>query len=816
MLQSRKYVMRNGCFLVPAIMLALVPSEFALAEGFDPFAGGDAGPRVAGPSSQPASTMPADRAFGSSLRQTGPTIGQVQFNDEDINMVFQIISDASGWCIFPSPKVRGKVSLYAKNISAGSLLEEAVRMAGFVHIKQGNTISVMSYEEYIQYYGVVKQVMRLQQRDAEEVARLVIPFLTPRGKLAPDPMTRSLVIYEVPNNLPMLEGVIREIDVSPDQSVIEVVKLVFADASALGEELQQIYEGQRKDDGQPKVIAAASQPAADVVLSSGGRSVTILPVSRTNHLVLKGYRQDILQIKTLIQSLDVAPEFMTTRTYPVKHLAASDLVDSLQQALGLAHQQAQGSGPSRSRSQIGGRQQSSRSIDNPGGASRISVNALDENNTLVVTAPSVVHRQVVTFLEICDVPPLEVAGGIQVYKLENSDATEVAQILQQLIDQGSQQNERGKMALNTGQQGQVRNIGPSQVGATAAGQGSSSPVARPASEAGDAAGSGDGAATGERWVEKPRVAAQASTNSVIIQASAQQQAQFAQLIKQMDRRRNQVLLEVVVVDMTGTDDVDVGFEFEQADKAHDNYWGHLIFTSYGLSTLDPVTNQRTVTVLPGGSAAVIRTDYVPVILHALRNSGKGKIRTAPRILVNDNAKGEIQSITERPYKQVNASSTVATTSFGGYVQAGTELAVIPHVSESDYLVLDYQITLNSFLDQAAGDELPPGRDTNLITSQATVPDGDTLIVGGLNYRNKREQYSRLPLLGDIPLAGRLFGRTTTSQDDIRLYVFITPKILRDSQFRDLRSISEQQRAESKEPSAYPTNPSLELYWGDPQ
>lgn len=788
----------------------LRPADVCRAQGLDPFAGTDAGARsLAAPDSHPATTMPSSGTLGPTLQQVGPIIDQVQCSNEDIDTVFQIVSDRSGWSIVPSAKVRGKVSLYAKNISAGSLLDEAVRMAGFVYVRQGNVISVMTYEEYMQYYGVVKQVFRLQQRDAEEVTRLLTGFVTPRGKLVPDSLTRSLVIYEVPSNLPMLEAIIRQIDVAADPSVIETIKVVYADVDELGEQLRQIYDTARKDD-QPKLLVASSQPsvATGIVLGSGGRSVTILPISRTNHLVLKGYRQDLLQVRSLIESLDVAPDFMETRVYPVKNLPAADLVESLERALGVGTQQQGGYASNRSPMQYAG-QSSSRMGGSGTQSRRISVAVLDENNALVVTAPGVVHRQAAAFLQVCDVPPLQVAGGIQVYKLDNTDAAEVAQILQQLVEQGGPQNERGKMAIANGQAG-PRNIGPSQQAPSPPpAAGSPSLPAGSAGDPGQAAAFGAAGGSGERWVEKPRIAAQVATNSVIIQASAQYQAQFSQLIKQMDRRRTQVLLEIVVAEITGTDDVDVGFEYEHADKADGEHWGHLVFTSFGLSTLDPTTNQRTVAVLPGGSAAVIRTDYVPVIMHALRNTGKGKIRTAPRMLVNDNAKGMLQSITEKPYKQVNASDTVATTSFGGYVQAGTDMQVIPHISESDYLMLEYQITLNSFLEQSDPD-LPPGRETNLATSQATVPDGDTLIVGGLTYRKKNEVFSRLPLLGDIPLVGRLFGRTITSQDDVRIYIFVTPTILRDNQFRDLKSISEQQRQESKEPSAYPMNAPLEL------
>ena len=216
---------------------------------------------------------------------------------------------------------------------------------------------------------------------------------------------------------------------------------------------------------------------------------------------------------------------------------------------------------------------------------------------------------------------------------------------------------------------------------------------------------------------------------------------------------------------------------------------------------------------PGGTAAITRTEDVPAIIHALQTTGKARIRSAPRMLVNDNVQGLIQSIAEEPYSQVNASTTVATTSFGGYVQAGTQLKITPHISNEDFLRLEYEVTLNSFRDTGTNVNLPPARDTSTITSQATIPDNGTLIVAGLSYQNKRETANQLPIVGDIPILKLAFGRTINADDNTRLYVFVRPTILRDSQFQQLRQISDHDRQEAGEPSPYPENPTVDLEEG---
>jgi type II secretory pathway component GspD/PulD (secretin) len=124
----------------------------------------------------------------------GPTIARVQFHDDELSLVFQVISDATGWSIFPGAKVTGKVTIYARDIAAGDLLETAVRMAGFVYVKRGGIVSVMTYEDYMLYYGVVKRTFTLRHREAGQVAAVLTPFVTVRGKLIPDPESRVLVV----------------------------------------------------------------------------------------------------------------------------------------------------------------------------------------------------------------------------------------------------------------------------------------------------------------------------------------------------------------------------------------------------------------------------------------------------------------------------------------------------------------------------------------------------------------------------------------------------------------------------------------------
>lgn len=801
-----------------------VPTSAAPQRGIDPFAGE---PQPATAQTEPASpkVMTSEPvASSTSTKHLGPTIDRVQFKDSDLSLVFQVVSDAAGWSIFPGAKVAGKITLYARGITAGDLLDTTVRMAGFVYVKQGEIISVMTYEDYMLYYGVVKRTFPLQYRDATQVAAVLTPFITPRGRLIPDAASRSLVIYEVPTNLPLLEDILQKLDLPADSKVVKVIKLAYADADALADHLQSVFGNEQKQGADEAAIvnrtAASSTtqpgPVADVLLSAD-QTISIQPVARTNHLILRGYPADLDRIKELVGELDI-PGDLETRHYQVIHLLAVDVLESLEQSLGVygsmsgAGMGGQTGGRSRggmrNRSRMGG--MGSGNGASGGEEERVRLSYLEESNAIVVTAPANVHRQVAEFLKMCDVPPFLIAGGIRSYKLQNAAAPDVARILLELINQTDQGTERGEFKLgNTGR-------GPSITGPSISSPPQPPPAApAPAAVGGSGSASGDGGLIGvasERRAEKPRISFSETTNTVIIQATVQEHVQFAQIIKELDCQLPQVLIEVIMVELRNNDDIDVGVELENFANPGDCV-GRLLFTSFGLSTINPATGQRTLNVGSGGTAAITRSEDVPAIIHALQTKGKARLRSAPRILVNDNAVGLIQSIAEEPYSQVNASTTVATTSFGGFVQAGTQLRMTPHISSDDYLRLEYEITLNSFRGASANPNLPPARDTSLVTSQATIPDGGTLIVAGLSYRSDRDTTDSLPLMADIPVLNLIFGHNTTRAQDTRLYVFVRPTILRDSLFRQLKQISDQDRRRANEPSAEPENPVAELQEG---
>jgi len=278
-----------------------------------------------------------------------------------------------------------------------------------------------------------------------------------------------------------------------------------------------------------------------------------------------------------------------------------------------------------------------------------------------------------------------------------------------------------------------------------------------------------------------------ATNALIAVGTPEFHAQLTNLLAELDQRPAQVLIEMTLLAITSNNGLNLGVELEALDLG--NGTDYLVFTSFGLSTVDVATGQRVLTPGIGLNGVLIRPDRIPVILRALATQGDSKVVSAPRMLVSDNTTATLRNVDEAPFTSVNASDTIATTSFGGFESAGTTLTVTPHIAQGEHLTLEYNLSFSNFTGAASDAAVPPPRTTNSFTGQVQIPDGYTIIVGGLEVENESDSVSEIPLLGRIPVVGLLFQSSTASRSKTRIYAFIRPVILRDDQFADLRYLS---------------------------
>ncbi|MCK4885891.1 MAG: hypothetical protein KAS96_00820 [Planctomycetes bacterium] len=821
-----------GCFLV--ISLVAVGNEKTI-DGFDPF-----GNELVDSESEISQQKP----------EAGPVIPQVQFNNNDISMAFQIISDATGWSIFPTDTVsRAKISLWAKNVTAGKLLDTIVTNAGFIYHRKGKVISVMTYEEYMQNFGLAKKVFSLKFAKAASIETAIKPFLSKLSKSVIYKETNSIILYESSGNLKFIEeiittldspaedtaievialkyansvelanvlqlifsekiqqnqntkkisgktssknisvesstavypveqtnqlvivatgekfeeikAIIDKVDIFDDNVLLEVIDLDYADCEEIAVTLQQLFGTNEKNDSSKNILALNSsrlESSADKTQNIAGNAtlspqsqVQVYPIARTNQLIIQAVRCDAERIEALIKKLDKYIEPIT-KNYQFIYVDASEIFSGLQRIVGLS---GQSNDNNRSRKGDG----------STNGVNRSGITLVEKTNSILLTGPPAIHRIMTSIVESIDKPGSYEAGMIKIYKLENADVDEVAKIISELIQSADSKNEKEKTTH-----------------AKFAGKTSPSPNSSSNTEMAET----------EEFVPKieARVSVSKSTNSIVVQATARQHRELEKLISQLDKRRKQVLIEAMIVEISQSDDLNLGVELSSASGDAS------IFSSFGLSTgLNTKSGTRDITVSPGGTASILSPGSIQLIIQALKSDGKARISSSPQILVNDNAVGFINSIAEEPTMQTNQGETTTTTSFAGFVEAGTQFAITPHISENDYLRVEYQITLNSFGAKPTDPSIPPPRNTSSIQSEATVPNGYTIVVGGLQTSDEIGNVDKIPLLGDLPIVGWAFKKTVKEKQYKTTYLFITPIIMESDNFNDLKEISDKKMEE---------------------
>ncbi|TAJ24928.1 MAG: hypothetical protein EPO68_00685 [Planctomycetota bacterium] len=293
------------------------------------------------------------------------------------------------------------------------------------------------------------------------------------------------------------------------------------------------------------------------------------------------------------------------------------------------------------------------------------------------------------------------------------------------------------------------------------------------------------------------VIADKETNSLLIAASKTRYAEVLDLVRQLDKRQPQVLIETALIELSGDRSRDIGVELGFADIPGVGDVGGVGVTSFGLSSFadtdnDGIPDQKVPSILKGMTGGIIDGDdfALPVLLRLFQAKTDTNVLNIPSVLVNNNGKAVVTTKDEQPTTTITATGVGGTTqeNFANYQEAGITLTISPSISASRYLRLNVSLSVSSFTGTFSG-AIPPPRITRELQTEVNVPDGDTMVIGGIITDNQSETRESTPWLGDIPILGALFRRDTNSNKRTTLYFFVTPHILEDEDFADLAEIS---------------------------
>lgn len=612
----------------------------------------------------------------------------------------------------------------------------------------------------------VTQVFRLSNLDGKQAEQMVMPLLTrPGGNVLGIQGQPILIVTDFGSNLPRIEQVIALID-EPRGGV--VMRTYTAEHASIAELSRLVQE-----------LVAAKHQAQWGGSQQAGSQVFLSPVTHANQIVVVGFVDQVDEAISLLIDLDI-PERLVTRAYQFQYTDPGQINALVQGLLDPTIQQHQ------------------------------YRYVIDEDlGLLAVATTESVHAQIQRLAEDLDAAPLEDQSPVRIYKLLNTVAADVLATIRTL--DGSQgfatylaldENEiasggplGGTPPYDTTGQVDSDRTPPTSIfeRQTQSQTDPSNGVILPSSES------------------DVRVAVDEHTNSIIVMAPPAEQKVYERLIMLLDKRRPQVLVEAIIVALDTSDGYSFGVEVSASGSAGDADGKYITFSSFGLSAVDDATGSLALTPGLGFNGTLLSSDIADVVLRALRTNGRASLVSAPRILVNDNATGKLSSVAEEPFAAiVDSSNNTSTTTLGGSSDAGTTIEVTPRISVDDYLQLEYTIELSSFTGERSTN-LPPPSQRNTISSEVTIPDGYTIVVGGINRTDITNTITAVPFLGEIPIIEHLFRTEDNSHRDQTLFVFIRPIILRDDRFADLKFLSGNDRVQAGLEEEYPSSDPLWVY-----
>ncbi len=305
--------------------------------------------------------------------------------------------------------------------------------------------------------------------------------------------------------------------------------------------------------------------------------------------------------------------------------------------------------------------------------------------------------------------------------------------------------------------------------------------------------------------ERGSVAIDERTNTLLLQDTAERLTDIRRLVSTLDIPVRQVLIEARIVIVSDDFSRELGVRFGSTvafDHGGSDGGGILGGNSYVTEDDEVVltraspdsrgtpgfvqgdASDRYMVDLPVANPAgrlaltLLDSDYlVDLELSAAQAEGRGEIISTPRIITANQKEASIEQGQEIPYQE-SSSSGATTTQFK---KAVLSLKVTPQITPDNRVILSITVSKDSVgeLVNSATGGFVPSIDTREIITQVMVNDGQTVVLGGILETERRDAENKVPLLGDVPVLGRLFKTTTTSDNKDELLIFVTPKILRE-------------------------------------
>ncbi len=568
-----------------------------------------------------------------------------------------------------------------------------------------------------------------------------------------------IVVSSDPRNFSIIEKVIQELDQAETQEEIKLYFLKFANAETLVPNLQDLFEGGSagRDRDRPWWDRRREEPTEGGGFGVQGEVHLVADV-RLNAIMISTSSQNFETIDALIAKLDVnmPDQEWGTRMYKLKYADAeniSAIINNVYQG---------SSGGDRDfffflpRSQ---RNQTQGSL-----AGNVTAEAYPTLNAVIISTATQRNFELITeFIDSMDTPTPEGQKEItKTIRLEYAQATQLEQVLQQVWEGEGDGGFSFRAFFASGGRQQQQDINSLR--------------------------------------GKVTIFADADTNTLIVTTRQRYLPDVIALIKELDFVRGQVWIDIQILEVTLDETTKLGIELTAQENK-----------LFGVS---PVPGNPLIGSLEGqlgleqeisGFNIGLATKEYMALLHTLMRENKVQTLSTPSLLTRDSQNATWSSGRRIPYLQ-----SVDTTSILGEAVSqplfnydfidppvGINIDLTPQIAKSQAgedgkrtIGLDINnISASNFIEFT--DFNAPITDDNSISVYIDVEDGQQIVVGGIIRKKQKQVENKLPILGDIPLLGRLFKSTETAVEDTEIVIIITPHIVDIKNPDDLEKLKEQ-------------------------
>lgn len=300
--------------------------------------------------------------------------------------------------------------------------------------------------------------------------------------------------------------------------------------------------------------------------------------------------------------------------------------------------------------------------------------------------------------------------------------------------------------------------------------------------------------SGQDSTERGTITVDNRTNNIIAYQTQERLDELRRIVTQLDIPVRQVMIEARIVEANvdyGKElgvrwggaftnkkwrafgkDGNVGVE-EEDDYSCGPFGGRCTLPVNGSGSPTPFVDLGAVGASSGiGIGFVSNRAILDLQLSAMEKTGNGEVVSQPKVVTSDKETAKILKGTEVPYQEASSSGATSTS----FKEASLSLEVTPQITPDNRIIMEVKVTKDEPDWANAMGGVPPIK-KNEVDAKVLVSDGETIVIGGVFSNQQYKSVEKVPVLGDIPLVGRLFKRNLVADTKSELLVFITPRIL---------------------------------------